>query len=389
MRSGQWLRHTFKPSCRLGVLTVLAALSLSACQEKPEKAEAKDTHLALVEVATAGAATVPVVITGSGTVSAWQEAPVGAETGGLTAVALLVDEGQYVTQGQPLLRMNDAVLQAQLKQAQAQLMSARAQLAQADNDYKRYKELADKGFISASGLDAKLAQQQTAAASVATAQATVQEVSTRLSQATVRAPVSGLITSRTAVQGQIVSPGEELFRIARDNRIELNMEVVESELAMLRAGQAATVTGETTGPIAGSVRIVTPMVSQDTRLGYARISIPADAGLKPGMFARGEVNVGNQPVVTIPQKAVIYQANVPATFVVGDKNKVALRKLKTGERLGDRVVVTEGVAEGDRVVTSGAGFLVDGDTVRIKGPQVATEQKAAQQKVSAAKSGAK
>jgi RND family efflux transporter MFP subunit len=368
----------------LGAVAALAALSLSACHEKPKTAEAKDTHLALVEVATAGAATVPVVITGSGTVSAWQEAPVGAETGGLTAVALLVDEGQYVTQGQPLLRMNDAVLQAQLKQAQAQLMSAKAQQAQAENDYRRYKELADKGFISASGLDAKLAQQQTAAAGVATAQATVQEVSTRLSQATVRAPVSGLITSRTAVQGQIVGAGDELFRIARDNRIELNMEVVETELAMLKAGMPATVRGETSGPIAGSVRIVTPMVSNETRLGYARVSIPADAGLKPGMFARGEVNVGNQPVVTVPQKAVIYQANVPATFVVGANNKVALRKLKTGERLGDNVVVTEGVAEGERVVTAGAGFLVDGDTVRIKGPQVATEQKAA-----AAKSGAK
>ncbi|BBF81607.1 efflux RND transporter periplasmic adaptor subunit [Asticcacaulis excentricus] len=365
LASAPYVSTVFKRSASRLLLSGVLALSVAACSGQKGEAQKKPAEGALVEATLATEAVAPLVISGSGTVAAWQEAPIGAEVGGLTATAVLADEGQYVKQGQPLLKMNDAVLRAQLQQAQAGIQSARAQAVEAERAYQRYKELFDKGYASQSALDQKEAAYKTAQAQVATAEASAAQAQTQLNQTVVRAPVSGLITSRTAVAGQIVSPGTELFRIVRDNRIEMNMEVVETELSALKAGMSATVTGETGQTVTGTVRVVTPAVNQQTRLGYARISIPADAGFKPGQFARASITVGEQPAVLIPQKAVVYQQNQPVAFVVGANNKVSGRKVKTGERRGDAIVIASGVSAGEKVVTSGAGFLVDGDAVRV------------------------
>lgn len=365
LASAPYVSIAFKRSASRLLLSGVLALSVAACSGQKGEAEKKPAEGALVEATLATEAVAPLVISGSGTVAAWQEAPIGAEVGGLTATAVLADEGQYVQQGQPLLKMNDAVLRAQLQQAQAGIQSARAQAVEAERAYQRYKELFDKGYASQSALDQKEAVYKTAQAQVATAEASAAQAQTQLNQTVVRAPVSGLITSRTAVAGQIVSPGTELFRIVRDNRIEMNMEVVETELSAVKAGMAATVTGETGQTVTGTVRVVTPAVNQQTRLGYARISIPADAGFKPGQFARASITVGEQPAVLVPQKAVVYQQNQPVAFVVGANNKVSGRRLKTGERRGDAIVIASGVSAGEKVVTSGAGFLVDGDAVRV------------------------
>jgi RND family efflux transporter MFP subunit len=354
------------------LVMAIAALSLSACQGSSKKDDKKDGQATLVDYAIAKTETAPIMISGTGSIGAWQEAPIGAETGGLTATEVLVDEGQYVTKGQALLRMNDSVLRAQFQQAEAGVMSAKAQANEAAKAYGRAKDLFEKGFFSQAALDQREAVHKTALAGVATAEAARSEVGTRLSQATLRAPVNGLITSRTAVTGQIVTPGVELFRIVRDNRIEFNLEVVESELKMLKAGQSATVTGENGETTEGTIRVVTPVVDPKTRLGMARISIAANAGFKPGQFAKASVNVGSQNVVTIPQKSLVYQQNAPYAFVIIDSKKAVARKLTTRERVGDMIVVAEGIAAGEQVVTSGAGFLVDGDKIKIVSKTVKT-----------------
>lgn len=336
------------------LLAGMTMFGLAGCAKKDEKKAAPPAHaVTQVDYAVVAETSAPVAITGSGTVSAWQEVPVGAETGGLNAVALLVDEGQSVSQGQPLLRMDDVLLRAQLRQAQASA-------TQAQKAYDRSKELFDKGYLSAAGLEQAEANQQTTSAALATAQ-------TQLSLATVRAPVAGIVVSRKAVLGQIVQQGAELFRIVRDGRVELNMQVVETDLHVIKPGMAATVTSESTGPVGGSVRIVTPMVDPATRLGFARVSVPWSSGLRPGMYAAGSIDAGQQSVLMVPQTAVVYSQNTPGIYFVGPDGKVHFRKVVLGARLGKNVVVREGAAVGDKVVTTGAGFLNDGDTVKLSG----------------------
>lgn len=309
-------------------------------------------------------APLPRTIQAPGTVAAWQEVPVGAETGGLTAVRVYVDEGSVVRQGQVLVKLNDALLRAQLRQQDAQLASSRATLAQAEADFRRAEDLARRGFLSPASLDARRAQQATAAASVAAAQAGRAETLTRLSQTEVRAPVSGLITARTVVLGQIVGAGSELFRLVRQGQLELNAQVPETDLQGLRAGLPVRVTLAEIGDMQGTIRIVTPQIDPQTRLGVARISLPPRLGVRPGMFGTAEIALVAAPTVVVPQSAIVYRGSNSGVFVLDAGNHARFRAVQTGARLGREVAVT-GVREGERVVDSGAGFLGDGDLVTV------------------------
>ncbi len=301
-------------------------------------------------------------ITASGTVTAWEEVPVGAETGGLTATAVMVDEGAWVRQGQPLVQLNDALLRAQLAQQEAAVASAEANAEREDAELARAHELRDRGFLAQASLDLAISEQRAAAAQLASARASLSETRTRLNQTTIRAPVAGLIISRSVTRGQIVQPGTELFRMVRDGRLELDARVPETELGLVRAGQAATVSSDGVGSAQGRVRIVTPEVDAQTRLGLARIALSGNSGLRPGMFARAAIDVGAQPAVTVPTPALLYRENRPGVFVLGAENRVTFQTVEVLSRTDEHTSVS-GLDDGARVVVDGAGFLGEGDRV--------------------------
>lgn len=354
---------------RAGPLAALAItlIALAACGKADDKKAAPTQSAAsqTVTVQAAAMVNVPRRVTASGNIAAWNEVVVGAETGGLTAVQVLVDEGAWVRQGQPLVVMNTELLRAQMRQQEANVAAARATLAQADNALARARELKDRGFLSQAGLDNAVANQGTAAAQLAAAEAGLAEMRTRVGQATVRAPVSGLVTSRAVVKGQIVGVGAELFRIVRDGRLELNAEVPETQLAMVRAGMPATVSSDQLGSVPGAVRIVTPRVDVQSRVGMARIALSSAGAFRPGMYAKAEINVGEQPAVTVPSVAVVYRDNKPGVFVLGEQSVVRFRPIVIGARTPDSVEASGGLKAGERVVVQGAGFLADGDHVRV------------------------
>lgn len=346
-------------------LALAASLTLAACgghDKAPEKKEGASRQT--VSAATATSVALPHTVVASGTVSAWEEVPVGAETGGLTAVALYVDEGAYVRQGQPLVQMNDVLLKAQLRQQQAAVQTAEANAARDDAALARAQELKARGFLSQASLDAALADQRSSAAGLASARASLAETQTRLSQATIRAPVSGLIISRSVTKGQIITAGTELFRMVRDGRLELDAQVPETELPLVQAGQSATITSSQAGQTTGTVRIVTPEVDRQTRLGLARISLAPGSGLKPGMFARAAIEAGARPATVVPTDAVLYRSNKAGVFVLNADSSVRFTPVTVLSRRDDQTSV-DGVAVGARVVVAGAGFLNDGDKVTV------------------------
>jgi RND family efflux transporter MFP subunit len=303
-------------------------------------------------------------VTASGSVSAWEEVPVGAETGGLTATAVYVDEGAYVRQGQPLVQMNDALLRAQLRQQQAAVQTAEANAARDDAALSRAQELRERGFLAQAALDTALADQRASRAGVASARAALSETQTRLSQATIRAPVSGLIVSRSVTRGQIIAAGTELFRMVRDGRLELDAQVPETELPLVRAGQSASITSSEAGQTTGTVRVVTPEVNAETRLGIARVSLQPGSALRPGMFARAEIAVGARPATTVPTGSVLYRNNRAGVFLLNGDSSVRFQPITVLSRT-DAQTAIEGVAAGARVVVEGAGFLNDGDRVAV------------------------
>ena len=359
-----------KTLIRAGALAA-AALILTSCGEgqakKADEASAAKKAAAAgqtVTVATATLTALPRIITASGSVSAWEEVPVGAETGGLVATAVYVDEGSYVRQGQPLVQLNDALLQAQLRQQQAAVQTAEANAARDDAALGRAQELKEKGFLSQASLDTALANQRASTAGLASARASLSETRTRLSQATLRAPVSGLIISRSVTRGQIVQAGTEMFRMVRDGRLELDAKVPETDLALIRAGQSAVVSSDQLGQTTGRVRIVTPEVDATSRLGTARIALNGAGGFRPGMFAKAQIDVGAQPTITVPTASVLYRENKSGVFVVDDSRQVHFTPVSVLSRSATQTSVG-GLTEGARVVVEGAGFLGDGDHVTI------------------------
>jgi RND family efflux transporter MFP subunit len=355
-------------STALPVVLCIGALGLTAC-DHGDKAKAKTPKASQAASQTVGVSVVsiqslPRMINASGTVTPWEEVPVGAETGGLTAVSVNAEEGQTVRQGQVLVAMNDTMLRAQLRQQEAALASAKATLAEAQAALGRSRELQAKGYLSAASLDTATARQQTAAAQVASADASRNETVARLGQAVVRAPVSGLISRRSVTKGQIISPGVELFRIVRDGRLELDAEIPEADLLALRAGMPATITSDQVGQTTGTIRIVTSEVNVQTRVGLARISLAPGSGFRSGMFARAQIAAGAQPAPTIPTAAILYRQNQPGVFVVGANNHAQFRRIDILARNADRTAAN-GLNAGERVVVEGAGFLGDGDAVRV------------------------
>jgi RND family efflux transporter MFP subunit len=362
-----------------GAAMMALSLALAACggDEAAKSAETAPSRQS-VTAAVVTATDLPRTVTASGSVSAWEEVPVGAEAGGLVATGVFVDEGAYVRQGQPLVQLNDALLRAQLGQQQAAVAAAEANVARDEAALGRAQELRERGFLSQASLDTALANQRASNAGLASARASLSEIRTRLNQATIRAPVAGMVASRSVTRGQIVQPGTELFRLVRDGRLELYAQIPETELRLVRSGMTAVVTSEQAGQTAGTIRIVTPEVDPQTRLGVARISL-SGGGLRPGMFARAEIDVGSQPSLTVPSQAIVYREGQPGVYVIDRGDQVRFQPVETGGRSGQALAITSGLTAGQRVVVSGAGFLGDGDLVRVVAAPPATTPAAAAQ----------
>jgi len=348
-----------KEAGRIAALAGMA-LALAACSPKKEEPKAKPTLT--VSAATVQLTALPRTVEASGTIAAWQEVPVGSEAGGLEAVQVLVDEGSYVRQGQLLVKLNDRLLRAQVASAQATLNQNVAAL-------RRARELNERGFLSRAALD-------TAVANHAIASAAVAEARERLDQTNIRAPVAGLITARSVVKGQIVAAGTELFRLVRAGQIELNAQVPQAELPLVRPGQSAVVSGQEAAATTGVVRVVTPQVDPQTRLGLARITLPPGSGFRPGNFARASIDVGAQPAFVVPSAAIVFREGRAGVYVIDGASQVHFRPVKAGARSGGLVEVT-GVTTGQRVAVQGAGFLAEGNLVTVAAPAATAPARAA------------
>ena len=307
----------------------------------------------------------PVSLAANGNVAAWQEAVVGAEATGLRLTEVRANVGDVVRKGQLLARFSPAAPQADVAQARANLLEAQATAAEAAANADRARSLQTTGALSASQINQYVTLEKTAQARVDALKSTLGSQQLRLGFAQVLAPDDGVISARTATVGAVVGNGAELFRMIRKGRLEWRAEVTSRELARITVGTPVRVTlpgGQTTP---GSVRMVAPTVDAQTRMGLVFVDLPkAGAAAKAGMFANGEFDFGSSTGLTVPQQAVVVRDGFSYVFQLNTDQRVAQRKVQAGRRLGDRIEVT-GVAADAVLVASGAGFLNDGDLVRV------------------------
>jgi RND family efflux transporter MFP subunit len=301
----------------------------------------------------------------SGPVSAWEEMQLGVEVSGLRVTALNVDVGQQVRKGELLLQLDHRSLDSDLAQANASLREAEAGAALARSQLARGQLLAKDKYISAMQLDELRAGRVQGEARVGTARAVRDAAALRRSFADLRAPDAGVISKRLVQPGQVVSAGSELLRLIRQGRLEWRAELAEAELARVRPGDRIELTTRDGKTVSGSVRAVSPGVDASTRTGTIHADLPQPDGLQPGTFLQGRIETGVAQAVTVPAAAVVQRDGHPNVFTVDAKGIVHRLRIRTGGNDGGRIEVLEGLKAGDAVVEQGAGFLAEGDSVRI------------------------
>jgi HlyD family secretion protein len=304
-------------------------------------------------------------VTANGTVQAWQEIVVGPEVGGYRVAAVNVEVGDRVRKGQELVRLADDLLAAEVASQRANLEQAEASLENAASAYRRAHSLSGSGVVSQSDLDKLRSEELAARARVAVGKAELQTSELRLRHTHVTAPDDGVISARSVNVGQVAQVGAEMLRLLRKGRVEWRAEIPESRMREIRVGQSVKLTTADGAQFDGQVRAIAPTVESNTRAGLVYVDIPSNGTARPGMFARGELLLGQSTASMAPLSSVVTQDGYTYVFVVNDRQLVVRRRVETGAVHDKQIEIVSGVQPGERIVDKGAGFLKDGDRVRV------------------------
>jgi HlyD family secretion protein len=377
---------------------IVAAVALRSGQPAPMAPAADLARSALtVTLGPVGTKSMAESLLVVGSLVPWEDLTISSEAVGLTITQMLVDEGDHVTAGQLMAKLDDSVILAQLKANEAQIQHARSTIGQQDaaiaeaeanarsaqNDLKRGQELLRASNISVQTVEAREAASGSATArvqsarmgravaeaDVAIAESQHAELVARLAQTEIRAPTDGIVSKRTARIGRVVigAGSDELFHMVRDDILELDAEVPDRLLARVSPGQKVKLAPVVPGgkPIIGTVRAIAPLVDPASRNGIAHVRFPIDPTLKAGMFVSGDLIFAETESLAVPENAVVFKDGSAVVFVLAEPGKVQQRKIETGLRSDGVIAVRSGLEAGEQVVTSGTGFLSDGDRVNV------------------------
>ncbi len=359
----------------VAVVVLAIALSKSGAADEPKPVPPKPALT--VTTIQPSQARLPIKLAANGDIVAWQEAIIGSESAGLRLAEVRVNVGDQVKAGQVLATFSSEAIQADVAQARASLKEAEARAAEADDNAERGRALQSSGAMSKQEVSQYVTAERTARARVEAAKATLEAQQLRLRYTRVTAPDDGVISARSATVGAVIGSGTELFRMIRQGRLEWRAEVTSSELPQIRRGTSVQVSAANGAQLQGVVRMIAPTVDLQSRSALVYVDLPASpsklAPVKAGMFARGEFELGDSASLTVPQQAVVIRDGFSYVFRLQDDQRVSQVKVQTGRRLADRVEVVAGIAADAQLVASGAGFLNDGDLVKVVTAPVAAQ----------------
>jgi len=309
----------------------------------------------------------PDVVQASGSITAWQEAIVGAEVSGLRLVEVDVDVGDEVAKGQLLARFDDATMRAVLAQQQAAVAEAKANVAEAQANALRAERMGKSGALSEQDITQYVTRGRTASAQLESAEARLHSQQLALEYTRVVAPDDGVISSRLATLGMVAGPGTELFRLVRQKRLEWRAELSGAQLSQVHVGDTASLTLADGTTAVGKVRQVAPVLDASSRIGIAFVELDRDtpSSARAGMYASGSITLGQRAALTLPSSAVVLRDGHEYVFLLGEDDRVQQTKITVGRRVGDGIEVSGGLNPDQQVVASGAAFLNDADMVRV------------------------
>ena len=354
------------------VLVVVALLALVTWamfgrkKADPAAGAAKTEQMPSVTVVVPGRKTVDRTLSATGTLAARREMPVGVAGEGGMITRVLVEPGQWVNAGQVLATVDRSVQTQTAQSLAAQVAVARSDQSIAQAELDRAQQLVDRSFISKADLQRKATTRDAAAARVQVAAASLREANARTGRLDIRAPAAGLVLTRQAEPGQIVSSGSGvLFRMAQGGQIEMRAQLAEADLASLRPGARAQVTPVGSDRVfSGEVWQVSPVIDPQTRQGIARVALRYDPALRPSGFASATIVGGAAVAPLLPDSALQSDEKGSFVYIVDRQNKVERRNIKIGQVSDAGVTVMQGLDGTERVVRAAGGFLAPGQKVK-------------------------
>lgn len=307
----------------------------------------------------------PVTIPAYGDIEPWQEAVVGAELSGYRIASVLVEVGDTVVKGQTLAKIDHQRIAVEYKQKEAELAAASAVLDEAKANAKRMHQLIDSGSLSSQEIEQYLTTEKSAAAQLKVAQAQLQLEEIRLSYVDVMAPDDGVVSSRTARLGAVVNQGEELFRLIRQHRLEWRAEIDASALWQVKPGQQAKLTLDNGTELSGVVRVADPKVNELSRKAMLYVDLPIGSPVNAGTFAVGDIQLSPSKALFLPSRSVVARDGYSYVLTLGADGYVTETKVEVGRRIDNKVEILTGLSAQTPVVDKGAGFLADGDKVKV------------------------
>jgi membrane fusion protein (multidrug efflux system) len=269
-----------------------------------------------------------------------------------------VEEGDYVREGQTLAQIDAREIDAQVK-------SAAAALDLAESTAKRSDELWRQRIIT-------VQEYERDRAALASAQASLEQLKTRLGYATIRSPIAGVVTEKRLQAGDIVAPQTRLFTVADMSTLVSRVMVSELEVPLMKPGATVDVTVDALGGarVPGRIRRIFPTADSVTRLVPVEVALTGSAlnQIKPGFTIRSTFRLGTRnDVVLIPTRAVMGPAGA-RTVVIVRQGKSERRIVRVGPDIDGTTEVLEGLSVGDTVIVAGQALLRDGAAVRIVPP---------------------
>jgi membrane fusion protein (multidrug efflux system) len=375
-------RHRFPRA--LGVVAALT-LTLASAGCRSTEAESKDADKAaaakaepaavevgaenLIKVKRDWISTGPLI---SGTLAAEREATVRAEVGG-SILQVNTEEGKAVRQGQVLARIEDQTWRDAFASAQSAVKSAENALAVATREQTRTENLVKAGALPERDVETTHNQTTAAQAQLASAQAQLAAARKNLDNATIKAPMTGIVSKRPANSGDVVQAGTELIRIIDPSSMKLQASVPSDALADIKIGLAVqfTVRGYDQ-KFEGRIERISPTADPVTRQVSIFVTIPNKGGrLVAGLFAEGRITRVAREGLIVPINAVSLTGSWALRVKDGKAEKVNLT-IGLRDDQTERVELRSGVDEGDLLLVGAAQGMTPGTPVKIKDAQPAS-----------------
>lgn len=369
------------------ILILAATMLLAGCGSSANREPAAQPVVTGVAVETVHLASTPEYYAATGTVRSETTSVLSAQIGG-TIQAIYVKPGDRVRRGQALALLDDRSVHAQMAASEAAveasssgvtevgqaLQAAQAQRQLAEVTYNRYQVLLAKNSVSRAEFDQVNANYASATANVAAleakqkqveaqgrqAQSEAQGARTAFSYSRIVSPISGVVTAKSADVGTVVMPGTPILTVEDPTHYRLEASLPAELFDKARLGQTVAVTVNQ-AEIQGRVEEIVPAADTASRTFLVKIALPGK--VSSGDYGTAQFPLGEAKRLTVPRAALVERGELEGVFVVGADGSVEYRLVKTGQPFGDRVEILSGLADGERIATSGLARLTDGSRV--------------------------